>query len=160
MRVRAEKRVQPALRFPVEVAPDRLRVRMPRWAQYSPDGSRVLFQALGYLWVKEVDGGRQRRLTAQSDHFELWPSFSRDGRRIVYTSWDDQELGAVRVVDAGGGEGRVVTAQPGHYVAPRFSPDGKTMFTVKKTRSPPAPKCGSKPWRDRRRASPPAAGTA
>ena len=127
VRVRVEKKIQPALRFPVEVAPERLAVRMPRWAQYSPDGSTVIFQALGHLWMKEVASGRQRRLTRQSDHFEFWPSFSRDGRQVIYTTWDDDELGSVRVVAADGGEGRAVTSQPGHYIQPRFSPDGETI---------------------------------
>ena len=40
VRVTAEKKVQPALRFPVEVAPDEITVRMLRWAQMSPDGQR------------------------------------------------------------------------------------------------------------------------
>ena len=127
VRLRVEKKIQPALRFPVAVAPDRLAVRMPRWARYSPDGSRVVFQALGHLWLREAAGGSPRRLTAQTDHFEFWPSFSRDGRWIVYTTWDDEELGSVRVVAARGGEGRVVTEQPGHYVSPGFSPDGGTI---------------------------------
>ncbi len=127
MHVRVEKRVHPALRFPVEVAPDSFPVRMPRWAQYSPDGSKVVFQALGHLYVEELASGRQRRLTRQSDHFEFWPSFSRDGRSVVYVSWHDDELGAVRVVPVSGGEGRKVTAEPGHYVEPRFSPDGETI---------------------------------
>ncbi len=124
VRVQAELRVRPALRFPVAVAPDEFPVRAIRWAQYSPDGGKVVFQALGQLYLKDLESGRQRRLTRQEGHFEYWPSFSPDGRSVVYTTWDDQDLGSVRVVPVRGGESRVITEHPGHYVEPRFSPDG------------------------------------
>ena len=121
------RRVQDAVRFPVEVAPDRFDVKMIRWAHPSPDGTKVVFEALGNLWIRDLPTGTPRRLTRQSDHFELYPSWSRDGRSIVYTTWDDQDLGTVRVVPVGGGEGRVVTRNPGHYIEPTFSPDGRTI---------------------------------
>ena len=121
------RRVQDAVRFPVEVAPDRFDVKMIRWAHPSPDGTKVVFEALGNLWIRDLPTGTPRRLTRQSDHFELYPSWSRDGRSIVYTTWDDQDLGTVRVVPVGGGEGRVVTRHPGHYIEPTFTPDGRTI---------------------------------
>ncbi|MFY8164877.1 MAG: TolB family protein, partial [Brevundimonas sp.] len=121
------RRVQDTVRFPVEVAPDTFDVRMIRWARPSPDGTKVVFEALGNLWIRDLPTGTARRLTRQSDHFELYPNWSRDGRSIVYTTWDDQALGTVRVVPASGGVGRVVTPRPGHYVEPVFSPDGRTV---------------------------------
>jgi Tol biopolymer transport system component/imidazolonepropionase-like amidohydrolase len=127
VRVRGERQIHAALRFPVEVCPDEFDVKMPRWAQYSPDGSKVVFQALGQLYVRDVPAGEPRRLTSSDGHFEFHPSFSRDGRHVVFTTWDDQELGGVRVVSVGGGPERVVTPDPGHYVEPRFSPDGESI---------------------------------
>lgn len=113
-----------ALRFPVDVAPASFRPKMMRWVQVSPDGKQAVFQTLGRIWVKDLPGGTPRRLTRQTDHFEHAPSWSRDGKSIVYTTWDDEKAGSVRVVPAAGGEGRVVTAKPGHYHEPAFSPDG------------------------------------
>ncbi|GLS02396.1 bifunctional TolB-family protein/amidohydrolase [Brevundimonas denitrificans] len=121
------RRVQDAVRFPVEAAPDTFDVRMIRWARPSPDGTKVVFEALGNLWIRDLPTGTARRLTRQNDHFELYPNWSRDGRSIVYTTWDDQEFGSIRVVPVSGGAGRVVTSQPGHYVEPTFSPDGRTI---------------------------------
>ncbi|RDV24176.1 amidohydrolase [Alteromonas aestuariivivens] len=116
-----------ALRFNVAVAPDQVDVRMIRWSQKSPDGKSVLFQALGKLYVRDIKSGKIHRLTKQSDHDEYFPRYSNDGKYIVYTSWNDQELGQVRIVPARGGKGKVITKQPGHYVEPSFSPDGKKV---------------------------------
>ncbi len=125
--VKQTQRMVEALRFPVEVAPESYDVKMLRWVQVSPTGDRVVFQALGHLYVRNLPKGEPRRLTAQQEHFELYPSFSRDGRSIVYTTWNDDELGSVRVVSADGGEGRVITTAPGHYLEPAFSPEGSTV---------------------------------
>jgi len=133
LHVKAHKKISPALRFPHPVAPDSLAVKMIRWAQYSPDGRYAVFQALGHLYLREIATGRQRRLTTQRDHFEMFPSFSRDGRFIVYATWDDQQLGSIRVVGVRGGSSRVVTQTPGHYIEPRFSPDGRTVVFRKLT---------------------------
>jgi imidazolonepropionase-like amidohydrolase/Tol biopolymer transport system component len=131
--VRDTRKMAPAARFPVEVAPPRFPVRMLRWPQVSPSGKQVVYQALGRLWVKDLPGGAPRRLTRQSDHFELEPSYSRDGRSIVYTTWDDAKAGSIRIVPARGGEGRAVTTQPGHYREPAFSPDGSRIAYRKAT---------------------------
>ena len=59
--------------------------------------------------------------------FEFYPSFSRDGQWIVYTTWSDADSGRVRVVRADGSGGRDVVTRRGHYTEPSFSPDGKTI---------------------------------
>ncbi len=126
--VKASRTIQEAVRFPVEVAPKDFKVRMLRWTEVSPAGDKVVYQALGHLWIKDLkSGAAPRRLTRQNDHFEFYPAWSRDGRSIVYTTWNDQDFGTVRVVPAAGGEGRVVSSQPGHYLEPAFSPDGATI---------------------------------
>ncbi len=112
----------------VAVAPDRFATTMPRWASVSPDGREVVFETLGKLWVKPAGGGVARRLvTGDAPGFELWPSWSRDGRSIVFVGWTDAGLGTIRIVAAAGGTARAVTSQPGHYARPRFSPDGRTI---------------------------------
>ncbi len=132
-RVSAEKKIHPALRFPVQVAPDEFDVKMIRWARMSPDGTMAAFEALGHIWVKDLASGRQRRLTDQNDHFESYPSFSRDGRSIAFVTWDDQDLGSVRIAAVEGGESRTLTEEPGHYLEPRFSPDGTVVVYRKFT---------------------------
>ncbi|MGZ3376942.1 MAG: amidohydrolase family protein, partial [Phenylobacterium sp.] len=112
----------------IDVAPDRFTTKMPRWATVSPDGKQVVFETLGKLWTKPAAGGAAKRLISGDEaEFELFPSWSRDGKTIVFVGWTDEGLGHVRTVAAAGGAAHDVTTQPGHYASPRFSPDGKTI---------------------------------
>lgn len=115
----------------IEVAPAQFTTRMPRFASVSPDGRQVVFESLGRLHIRNTGSGSSRRLTSQTDGFELFPSWSRDGRRITYVRWTDEGLGQVRVMNANGGGDRAVTSEPGHYRNPRFSPDGSTIVFEK-----------------------------
>ncbi len=110
----------------IPVAPDSFTTKMPRFAAVSPDGRTVVFESLGKLYTKPMAGGSAKRLTSGSE-LELFPSWSRDGRTIVYVGWTDAGLGEIKTVSAGGGSPRTVTNRAGHYARPRFSPDGKTI---------------------------------
>ena len=125
--VHATRRIQEALRVPIEVAPPSYPVKMLRWSTVSPNGKQVVYGALGYLYIRDLPTGTPHRLTKQTDHFEFYPAWSRDGKSIVYTTWNDQTLGTIRIAPAIGGEGRVVTDKPGHYLEPAFSPDGSKI---------------------------------
>jgi len=127
VQVRAEKRIRPALRHTIEVSPDQFPVRMARWTQTSPDGRWAIHQALGYLWLHDLERDRRRRLTDQTEHWEFYPVFSPDSRWVAYTTFDDNELGSVRIHPIGRGRGRVLSSEPGHYVEPSFSPDGQQV---------------------------------
>jgi len=131
-RVQHTREVRDALRVPQVVSPDEFDVKQLRWATVSPDGSRVVYSALGQLYIKDLkEGSAPRRLTKQDQHFEFFPSFSRDGRELVYISWHDQQLGAVRKLDMASGRETMITPTPGKYLSPRLSPDGKTVAYVK-----------------------------
>jgi imidazolonepropionase-like amidohydrolase/Tol biopolymer transport system component len=118
--------VEDAVRQPKEIAQANFQTKMVRFAQKSPDGSRVVYEALGNIWIADGNGNNPRRLTRGSD-FESYPTFSRDGRSVAYVAWDDDKAGRIKVVGVGGGEGRIVTPEPGHYVEPAFSPDGSLI---------------------------------
>ncbi len=123
--VKDKRRVFEAVRSAQEIAPARFTTKMLRWVEVSPAGGQVLFQTLGHVYLRDLPEGPVRRLTAQSEHFEHYPSFSRDGRTVVYASWNDADLSAVRLAPVAGGESKVLTAKPGHYVEPTLSPDGR-----------------------------------
>jgi imidazolonepropionase-like amidohydrolase/Tol biopolymer transport system component len=123
---RVDQTVNDALRFPQKVHPDEVPVRMLRDVRVSPDGKTVVYSALGKLYAKALPDGEPHRVT-KGDALEFFPSFSRDGRWIVYATWTDAEMGRIRVIRPDGGEGRDVVGAPGHYVEPSFSPDGQKI---------------------------------
>lgn len=125
--VQTSKKIQKAVRFTQNIDSDEFDVKMLRNVQVSPDGDMAIFEALGHIYKRDLESGKIKRLTKQDEHFELFPQFSRDGKKIVYVTWDDNEQGAVRVVSARSGRGDTITEEPGKYVEPTFSPDGKTV---------------------------------
>jgi imidazolonepropionase-like amidohydrolase/Tol biopolymer transport system component len=129
--VKDTREVTTALRVPTVVAPATFDVKQLRWMNVSPQGDRVVYSALGYLYVKDLPNGTPHRLTSQTAHFEFYPRFSRDGREIVFTTWSDKDLGSVRRIAATGGAETTLTAEPGHYIEPQFSPDGHAVVYVK-----------------------------
>lgn len=125
--VKGERKIMPAVRYPVEVAPAEFDVKMLRGVTVSYQGDAVAYCALGHIYVRTLPEGQPKRLTSDEKHFEFMPSWSRDGKWIVYVAWDDEEMASVRVAAVGGGEERSVTAKPGHYADPVFSPDGSKI---------------------------------
>ncbi|MBK8232156.1 MAG: PD40 domain-containing protein [Candidatus Eisenbacteria bacterium] len=122
-----------AVRRAVEVGEDHFDVRVIRWAQFTPDGRTVVFQALGKLYRRDLaapygqPSGPARRITRDEGWIESAPSLAPDGRTIAYTTWNDREGGRVRVVGIDGTGGRVVQARPGHYAEVAFSSDGRWL---------------------------------
>ncbi|HTO87079.1 MAG TPA: amidohydrolase family protein [Thermoanaerobaculia bacterium] len=131
--VAGTRKMAKAVRFPVDVAPRRFPVKMLRWVEVSPGGDEVAYESLGHIWVRSLPQGVPRRLTSQTDHFELYPSWSRDGKWIVFTTWSDEKAGSVRVAPAKGGSEKLLTNDPGHYREPVFSPDGTKVVYRKDT---------------------------
>ncbi|MCP4300432.1 MAG: amidohydrolase, partial [Gammaproteobacteria bacterium] len=112
----------------VDVAPANFDTTMVRNAEVSPDGSKVVFETAGRLYIKSLPDGDPKQLTRDTaDHFEYDPSWSRDGKTIAFITWDDEKLAQVHRVRATGGRSTQVTNQRGHYHAPRFAPDGKAI---------------------------------
>ena len=125
--VDTSKKIQTAVRFTQDIDSEDFDIKMLRNVQVSPDGETAIFEALGHIYKRDLESGKVKRLTRQDDHFELFPQYSRDGKKIVYVTWDDNEQGSVRVVSARSGRGESITQEPGKYVEPTFSPDGKTV---------------------------------
>lgn len=118
--------VTEAVRFPVDVLPASFDAKMITGTATTPDNSTIVFHALGHLWKKQLPDGTPMRLT-NSEAFEYEPAISPDGQTVIYTTWDDEQLGAINVVPLNGGTPQKITSAMGYYATPRFSPDGSKI---------------------------------
>ncbi|MEG3759369.1 amidohydrolase family protein [Pseudoalteromonas carrageenovora] len=132
-KVQTSKKIQKAVRYTQNLDTDEFDVKMLRNVQVSPDGETAIFEALGYIYKRDLESGKIKRLTKQTEHHELFPQYSRDGKKIVYTTWNDNKQGTIRVVSSRSGRGDTITTEPGKYVEPTFSPNGKTVVYRKAT---------------------------
>ena len=96
----------------------------PRW---SPDGSRLLFQAAGGIWLVPALGGVPRAVVPALPTAAvraLYPEWSPDGRSLA---WVRRDSVMIRAVD--GGTDRVAGTLPeAHSLA--WSPDGRWIAAV------------------------------
>jgi imidazolonepropionase-like amidohydrolase/Tol biopolymer transport system component len=110
---------------------DILKVKVIRQAVTSPDGKYLVFNAVGKLWKKNLPDGQPQELTPtnasgqKNGGFEFEPSFSPDGKTILYVTWDDEALGTIKSYNTATGQISTLTKEKGIYRTPVFSPDGK-----------------------------------
>ena len=119
-----EQSVLPAQRYAQQIEGADFAPKMIRDAATSPDGKTLVFHAVGQLWTKALPNGEPRRLLNDDSRFEYQPSFSADGRKLLYTTWSDAQMGAIHELDLASGQSRKLTSEPGFYYGPRYSNDG------------------------------------
>ena len=120
-----------ALRFQQDFNQDEFSPKVIRQAITSPDESYIIFNAVGYLWKKDLPNGKPQRLTSGSD-FEFEPSFSPDGKSIVYTTWNDIETGSISKLEMiQGAQPTKLTKEKGIYRSPSYSYDGNKIVYQK-----------------------------
>jgi hypothetical protein len=99
----------------------------------SPVGDTVVFsQTSGgssFLYRKNASDGTKVRLTAASDGIESEPSFSHNGKLVVYSFADSPDAkSAVWVVGADGSNPHAITGKDEDALHPVFSPDDTKVF--------------------------------
>ncbi len=124
--VEVKQTIQDALHFPQKVFSDNIDIKMIRQLVTSPDGKKVVFNAAGFLYIKELPNGKPTRLTIGKD-WEFEPSFSADGNYIVYTTWNDEQRGAILKYDFKSKKTSLVTNERGFYYSPKFNNKGNLV---------------------------------
>jgi len=128
----AMHRITQAVRFKQNPDPDHFNAKVIRGGAISPDGQYVAFNAAGYLYIKELPDGEPKRLTKGTD-FEFEPSWSPDGQRIIFVTWNDEEKGAIVSCDRAGGNQTKWTKEKGLYRNPSYAPDGQSIIFQKES---------------------------
>ena len=108
-----------------------------RWPTISPDGRTMVFSAVGFVWVKDIETGVTRRLSASTD-FEYMPALSPDGKSVAYISFSNDGVnygtGRLIVKSLDGAPPRQLLTDPlTNYLLPKWSPDGSKIAVVKET---------------------------
>lgn len=102
--------------------------KMIKDVQTSPNDSTIIFTALGHIYKKNLPNGTPQRITALSD-FEAEPSFSSDGKSLLFVTWNDEELGAIYKINVDGTGLTKITQNKGIYRTPMFnSDDSKIVY--------------------------------
>ncbi|MEW5914984.1 MAG: amidohydrolase family protein [Gemmatimonadota bacterium] len=93
----------------------------------SPDGRSLVFSALGRLYVMDWPQGTPRRLTNLNSN-EHQPSWSPDGKNVVFVTWDDSIGGHIYKAAVDGRTRPVqLTTAPGYYFQPSWSPNNRIV---------------------------------
>jgi Tol biopolymer transport system component/imidazolonepropionase-like amidohydrolase len=127
---RVQKQLGPRVYHEIPFRDDSLIVRNVRYAEMSPDGSRLVFGSLNQIWIMDLPHGEPRPLI-RGGRGQYQPTFSPDGSSIAFVSWDAAEGGHLWRVPVAGGAPRRLTTYPAYYANPAWSPDGSRVVYVR-----------------------------
>lgn len=128
--VDVKQTITDALHFEQPVFKNNFDVKMIRQLATSPDGKKVVFNAAGYLYIKDLPNGQPARLTEGTD-WEFEPNFSPDGKSVVFTTWNDELRGQVMKFDFKGKKLSAVTTERGFYLSPKYNHKGDLIVYEK-----------------------------
>jgi len=126
-RAQSRHAIHPALRTDVDLAPERVDVKIVRQIAPSPDGSELLFRALGRIWRQHLAADSPPRQLSTGDGAQTDPRWAPGGRSIAYVEWHDETGSTLRLRDAANGEERVLVHSGGIIAEPVFSNDGRSI---------------------------------
>lgn len=103
---------------------------------FSPDGKKIVFQndfdsrppskTVAEILIVSAEGGKPQRILPKEDENETEPSFSPDGRNIVYANYPQ---GIIHILNL---DTHLVTTLPDSegFGLPLWSPDGRSIASI------------------------------
>ncbi len=108
----------------------------------SPDGRRVALTVEGptwNIWIYEIPRATLTRFTFENDNRD--PFWTRDGKRVVYTSFRNGRYGLYWKAADGSGSEELLVTSVNWICASSFSPDGKELAYIEQS-----PETGTDIW--------------
>ena len=100
--------------------------KMIKDVKTSPNGNTIIFTSLGHIYKKTLPNGIPTRISNLSD-FEADPSFSPDGKSVLFVTWNDENLGAIYSIKLDGSGLKKLTKQKGIYRTPVYDGSGSKI---------------------------------
>ncbi|MCW5922237.1 MAG: PD40 domain-containing protein [Saprospiraceae bacterium] len=120
-------KVAETLKFENKVFENEFTAKAIRQAVTSPDGKWLVFNAAGYLYRKNLDNGRVEHLAGDDKNLAFEPSFSPDGKSLLFVTWNDEQKGAIAKLNLATLKPETLKPLTAIYRTPSFSPDGKQI---------------------------------
>jgi len=119
--------------------------------EYSPDGKTIFFNSertgLMKIWRMNADGSDQQQVTSDKDYADWFAHPSRDGKWLVFVSYDKDVKGhpankdvVLRILPMSGGKSKILAnlfGGQGTINVPSWSPDSKRIAFVSYQLLPP-----------------------
>jgi Tol biopolymer transport system component len=93
----------------------------------SPDGTRVMKNTAGDVWIDELASGRTTRVTNAPDAGNFGGIFTSDGKSVVFSRGLAQDVDLF-MISAEGKNERRLTSTPGSKLATSISRDGRWLL--------------------------------
>ncbi|MBX2889545.1 MAG: PD40 domain-containing protein [Saprospiraceae bacterium] len=122
-------KVAETLKFENKVFDNEFTAKAIRQAVTNPDGKWLVFNAAGYLYRKNLDNGRVEHLAGDDKNLAFEPSFSPDGKSLLFVTWNDEQKGSIAKLNLETKNQKPETLRPiqAIYRTPSFSPDSKQI---------------------------------
>lgn len=102
-----------------------------RQATTSPDGKWLVFNSAGKLYRKALPSGKPERLTKAEDVLEFEPSFSSDGKTLLFVTWNDEQMGQIQKLNVETLKQESLKLPKGIYRTPSWSANGSKIVFLK-----------------------------